>query len=74
MARVFPAERADLLQGDIPLFTTRPGTRDLWTAAGERLADFFAQSGLEQVRQHLGRLGDEDLQRQVWLIRVPDGS
>lgn len=70
MARLIPAERANLLDGDIPMFTTRPGTRDLWTASGGRVADFFAQSGMEQVRQHLGRLGDEDLQRQVWIIRT----
>ena len=34
LARVVAAERDDLLNGDIPLFTTRPGSRDLWTGAG----------------------------------------
>ena len=36
LARVVAAERADLLNGDIPMFTTRPASRDLWAGAGRR--------------------------------------
>jgi type 2 lantibiotic biosynthesis protein LanM len=69
LTRVLGVECADLSQGDIPLFTTRPSSRDLWTAAGKRIQSFLKESGLEQVRRRLGQFGEEDLQRQVWIIR-----
>ncbi len=70
LAWLIPAERADLLRGDIPLFTTRPESRDLWTSRGERLPAFFDESGLELVSKRLQQLGEEDLRRQIWMIRA----
>jgi type 2 lantibiotic biosynthesis protein LanM len=70
LARLIPAERADLQCGDIPLFTTRPASTDLWTSSGACLPDFFAHSSLELVRQRLQSLHEEDLQRQIWIIRA----
>jgi type 2 lantibiotic biosynthesis protein LanM len=70
LARVIAAERADLLNGDIPFFTTRPAARDLWTGANERLADFFEDSGLALVRRRLRQLGDRDLRQQLWFIHA----
>src|SRR5204862_1266666 len=70
LSRLIAAERADLLRGDIPLFTTCPQSRDLWTSQGECLPEFFADSSLEVVRQNLQQLGEEDLQQQIWLIRA----
>jgi type 2 lantibiotic biosynthesis protein LanM len=64
------AERADLLNGDIPFFTTRPAARDLWTSANERCADFFEESGLGLVRRRLRQLGDRDLRQQLWFIHA----
>ena len=37
LTKVIPAERQDLWKGDIPIFTTRPGSRDLWTSANEHI-------------------------------------
>jgi type 2 lantibiotic biosynthesis protein LanM len=70
LARVIPAERGDLENGDIPLFTTRPDARDLWDSRGGRVADFFAEPGMALVRRRLSQLGDEDLARQLWFIRA----
>jgi type 2 lantibiotic biosynthesis protein LanM len=70
LKRLIPAERADLLQGDIPLFTTHPESRDIWTSRGECLPEFFERSGLELVYERLQRLSEQDLFRQVWLIRA----
>lgn len=70
LARLIPAERADLLQGDIPLFRTFPESRDLWTSRGECLPEFFKASSLEQVYEHFAQLGEVDLNRQIWLIRA----
>jgi type 2 lantibiotic biosynthesis protein LanM len=64
-----PFEHRDLDQGDIPYFTTRPGSRDVWTTTGERLADFLPESGLERAARRLARFGEEDRARQEWLIR-----
>ncbi len=63
-------ERDDLLRGDIPLFRTRPGSRHLWNSTNEQIADFFPQSGLILVEQRLAGFSDEDMERQLWLIRA----
>jgi type 2 lantibiotic biosynthesis protein LanM len=70
LARVIAAEHADLHDGDIPLFTTRPDSHDLWSSAGERVADFFAEPGMVLVRRRLGQLGEADLARQLWFLRA----
>lgn len=68
--RVIMAERADLEQGDIPVFTTRPGSRDLWTSRGERVAEFFEETGLSLVKSRFRHLGESDLTRQFWFINA----
>jgi type 2 lantibiotic biosynthesis protein LanM len=73
LKRLVEAERADLLEGDIPVFRTRPDSRDLWTSRGERIVDFFDQTGVDLVRQRLARLGEGDLTRQRWVIRAAQG-
>ena len=70
LARLIRAERADLYQADIPLFTTRPDSSDLWTGRGECLHAFFEKSSLECARERLLQLSEKDLNRQTWLIRA----
>lgn len=70
LERIVPYERRDLARGDIPLFTTRPSSRDLWTSDGERLPDVFADTGIERARKRSAELGEEDRERQAWLIRA----
>ncbi|RKG77401.1 type 2 lantipeptide synthetase LanM [Corallococcus exercitus] len=70
VSRVIPAERADLWRGDIPMFTTRPGSRDVWTSTHERLPDYFPRSGLSRVMERVAALGEEDLRRQRWFIEA----
>jgi type 2 lantibiotic biosynthesis protein LanM len=67
--RMIAAERRDLLRGDIPLFTTRPGTRDLWSSDGERYENLQPDSGLERVLRRLERLDERELALQAWLIQ-----
>ncbi|HEX2271302.1 MAG TPA: type 2 lanthipeptide synthetase LanM family protein, partial [Pyrinomonadaceae bacterium] len=69
LARVFPAERRDLQGGDVPMFTTSPNSQDLFDSTGERIADFFPQTGMNMVRQRLQELSEEDFARQEWFIR-----
>lgn len=70
LARVFPAERADLLEGDVPLFTAEVGSRDLCSSRGQRFADALAESGLQRARARITRLSGDDLARQTWLLRA----
>ncbi len=70
LAKVIRAEREDLLQGDIPQFTTRPASRDLRTSSGARVPGFFGESSLSSVRRRVEQLGDEDFERQAWFVRA----
>jgi type 2 lantibiotic biosynthesis protein LanM len=70
LARLIPAEQADLLQGDIPFFSTCPGSRDLLTSQGGPIPDFFQKSSLEEARQRISQLDEADLAQQVRIINA----
>ncbi len=70
LAKVIPAERDDLQQGDIPMFTTRPGSRSLLNSAGEEIADFFDEPGITLVRRRVQQLSEENHAQQLWFIRA----
>lgn len=63
------SEADDLHHGSIPLFVTRPGSRDAMHWRGERFADFFADSGLERAARKIRALSPSDMERQVAVIR-----
>ncbi|MFF2949941.1 type 2 lanthipeptide synthetase LanM family protein [Kitasatospora sp. NPDC057965] len=63
-------EIADLWTGDVPFFTTRPGSRDLWTSDGRRLVGELAESGLARVEVKLATLGAVDRKDQEWIVRA----
>jgi len=66
---IVASEQRQLRRGDVPVFTMRAGQRDLLSGDGERFAGFFDESGLDQARKRLRRLGPEDLERQTWIVR-----
>lgn len=68
LERLIPSELRALLGGDIPLFTTRPGTRDVWSSDGERFPDLQPDTGLERVTRRLAELDEAELTRQAWLV------
>jgi type 2 lantibiotic biosynthesis protein LanM len=70
LRQLIAAERDDLHAGDIPFFSTRPDTRDLYTSWGARIPEMFAEPGMEVVKQCLQRLSEEDLARQIWFIKA----
>jgi len=70
ISRIVAAEQADLLAGDIPHFTTRPDSRALLTSCGETIADFFEESGLDVVSRRTQQLEEQDLEKQIWIIRA----
>ena len=70
LSRIILAEQSDLLRGDIPLFSARPRSRDLWTSTNDRVADFFDEASITMVERRLRDLSDADLFRQTWFIRA----
>ncbi len=69
LRRAVRAERADLIRGDVPRFEALPAATDLLHPEG-RIAGFFAQSGMALVRRRLQAMGEDDLERQSWLVRA----
>jgi lantibiotic modifying enzyme len=67
--RLLAAELADMDEHNIPIFVTRPSSRDLWSSRGRRIAKFFNCSGLDLVRNRLRGFGESDFARQTALIR-----
>jgi type 2 lantibiotic biosynthesis protein LanM len=74
LARVVGAEHRDLSRADVPYFSCRPDSRDLWTSDGERIADFFERPAIDLVRQRLLGMDDGDLVRQQWFVTLSLGS
>ncbi|MFL5355887.1 type 2 lanthipeptide synthetase LanM family protein [Archangium sp.] len=69
LRRLVPYEHADLRLGDIPLFTTRPGERHLWSSTGDCIRDYFAHDCLSEVLERLAGMDERDCAWQVSLIR-----
>jgi type 2 lantibiotic biosynthesis protein LanM len=69
LAQLIPAEIEDLWRCDIPLFTTRPGSRDIWASKERRFPNLLNESGLDRARQRLEQFGAADLKRQLWFLR-----
>ncbi|GHO48363.1 type 2 lanthipeptide synthetase LanM family protein [Ktedonospora formicarum] len=68
LSKVIPAERRELLEGDIPLFTTFPDSHTLFSSDREPLFDLFDTTGLDQMRKRIEHLNEQDLAQQVWII------
>jgi type 2 lantibiotic biosynthesis protein LanM len=66
--QVVPYELADLWAGDVPLFTARPDSRDVWASDGTRVANVLHTEGLAAVEAKIASLDDIDEHRQKWLI------
>jgi len=68
LERLLPWEHRALEKGDIPLFTSLAGSRDVWSSTGERIPDQLAESGLDRVRRILGEMGEADLAIQLHIV------
>jgi type 2 lantibiotic biosynthesis protein LanM len=66
--RLIPSELADLWAGDLPMFTSKPGSRDLWAADGECLPDLLEGPGLATVVLKIAAMDEVDRYDQEWLI------
>lgn len=66
---IFAAERQAMTQGDIPHFTADASRDALTMAPGQEIEACFERPGFDLVMTRLQSLDDEDLERQVALIR-----
>ncbi|MDX2029348.1 MAG: type 2 lanthipeptide synthetase LanM family protein [Blastocatellia bacterium] len=69
LARLTMAEQADLHRGDIPIFTTRPGSARVWSSLGLPIDGVIEARSLDAVRGKIESLSEEDLRRQLWFVR-----
>jgi lantibiotic modifying enzyme len=73
-------EQRDLWATDVPLFTTRPASADLWGSDGQRLPAALPEAGLDTARARVRAMGDVDRRDQEWVIsaalatRAPAGA
>ncbi|WP_202231813.1 type 2 lanthipeptide synthetase LanM family protein [Actinacidiphila reveromycinica] len=67
-ARLTRFEVADLWAGDVPLFTTLAGEREVRAADGTPVGELLPESGVDLVRRTLGALGGRHLAEQEWII------
>jgi len=65
-----PYERLDLEQGDIPFFTTRPDSKDIWTSTGECIRNFLTRTGYSLVEQRIRTMNAEDMRFQTGIIEM----
>jgi type 2 lantibiotic biosynthesis protein LanM len=70
LEQVVQWEHEDLVNGDVPLFTSRPSSRDLFTTRDATIPQFFQRSGLASAVERIESMGGDDLQRQQWIMRA----
>ncbi len=61
-------EQADLWAGDVPMFTARPGSADLWSAGGHRLPGLLDRPGLASALDKVNAMSEVDRRDQEWII------
>jgi type 2 lantibiotic biosynthesis protein LanM len=64
-AQIVYSECRDLLQGDIPYFTTRIDSCSIWDSRGGKFPNFFPESGWSLVKKRLDSLSQRDLEEQI---------
>lgn len=72
--RQIPFEKKDLFNGDIPIFTTKPGSRDLFASSGEKIENYFDQSSYEISVERIKSLTLESIEEQSKLIEASVSS
>ena len=68
--RLVDAEIEELWDGDVPLFTARPGSTELRSGAGLRIPDALERTGLDRVLDKVAAMTETDLGEQEWIIRA----
>jgi type 2 lantibiotic biosynthesis protein LanM len=72
--RQIPYEKKDLFNGDIPFFTTKPGSTDLFSSTGEKIPHFFKTSSYQLSEARIKGLTMEKIEQQCDWIAASVGS
>lgn len=73
-------EQADLWSLDVPVFTARPRSPDLWSSTGQRLAGVLERPGLASALAKVAAMSEIDRRDQEWVAaaalatRLPAGG
>lgn len=67
---IIPYELQDLLDGDIPYFTTKPGSTSLWNSQKAEIKNFYQVTGRKLVEQNIRKLSLNDLKDQLQYIEM----
>ncbi|GAA3030882.1 type 2 lanthipeptide synthetase LanM family protein [Actinokineospora globicatena] len=65
---LLPSERADLLAGDIPLFTCRAGDREITATDGSVITGAITRTGLDCALDKVAAMSETDRRDQAWVI------
>lgn len=68
--RVVPYEIEDLTNLDIPLFTTRVDSCNLWHSDDSCIENCFEESGYSRVLRKIAKMDSNDCAKQKWLIEA----
>jgi type 2 lantibiotic biosynthesis protein LanM len=68
LERLVAHECRDLVAGDIPLFHSRPCSRDIWTSDGQCIPNVLPECPLVLAERRVATLSENDLERQLWVI------
>ncbi|MGN7485618.1 type 2 lanthipeptide synthetase LanM family protein [Priestia megaterium] len=67
---ILQSEKKDLLDGDIPYFTTKPSKPHLWDSKGNCSLNFFDKDCLSETLDKIKQLSLEDCKEQLNVIRL----
>ncbi|MBD2865065.1 type 2 lanthipeptide synthetase LanM family protein [Paenibacillus oceani] len=70
LLRVIHSECADLLDHDIPYFSSFVSSTDVWDSRGKRIGGYFPQDSLSMSLGRIGRLSEDDRAMQESVIRA----
>lgn len=70
LIKIVAEEQDDLLDGDIPMFTARPGSCDLWSSRKKRMVGFFDEPSISIVQRRIRHLNELELAQQLWFIQA----
>ena len=69
IAGLIDSELRSMWSGDVPFFYARTESVDLFDHEDRIHPELLARSCLDDVVEHIGRLDERDLERQIWFIR-----
>ncbi|HEK9101349.1 type 2 lantipeptide synthetase LanM family protein [Bacillus pfraonensis] len=70
LKQVLLAEKADLLEGDIPYFTTEPGQPHIYDSHGRCYENYYKTSSLAKTLEKIDGLGPKDYEEQLQIIKL----